>query len=149
VQRLGSGGKDRTARCWQLIVTRQPGDAKTLKYSLANASETLTLQRLAYMQRQRYWVERAFQEAKTEAGLGSCSSKMRTWRSVSPKSSEEFLSETHETTRLQTARAPLSPPKCLFSFKNQLRLSADISSKHRLELEQQVELHDQLIGKPA
>lgn len=57
------------ARCWQLIVTRELGAPETTKYSLSNASDKLPLQRLAYMQRQRYWIERAFQEAKNEAGM--------------------------------------------------------------------------------
>lgn len=62
-------GKDSEAYCWQLIITREVGNPETIKYSLTNASESLPVQRLCYMQRQRYWVERAFQEAKNEAGL--------------------------------------------------------------------------------
>jgi len=37
-----------------------------------------SLSRLAYMQRQRYWVERAFQEAKNEAGLDEY--QARSWQ---------------------------------------------------------------------
>lgn len=36
------------------------------------------MQRLAYMQRQRHWVERAFQEAKNEAGLDEY--QARSWQ---------------------------------------------------------------------
>lgn len=71
-------GKDCTARKWQLLVTREVGDPKVLKYSLSNAAFTTSLQRLVYMQRQRYWVERAFQEAKNEAGLDEYQS--RSWQ---------------------------------------------------------------------
>ena len=71
-------GKECTSRKWQLLVTREVGDPQTVKYSLSNAPLTISLQRLAYMQRQRYWVERAFQEAKNEAGLDEY--QARSWR---------------------------------------------------------------------
>jgi len=71
-------GKDSKTRCWQLIVTREVGDAEAIKYSLSNAAATIPLQRLAYMQRQRYWIERAFQEAKKEAGLAEY--QARSWQ---------------------------------------------------------------------
>ena len=71
-------GKDCTARSWQLLVTREVGDAKAVKYSLSNAPSRTSLQRLVYMQRQRYWVERAFQEAKNEAGLDEY--QARSWQ---------------------------------------------------------------------
>lgn len=71
-------GKDQQARCWHLVVTREPGAPDKLKYSLSNAAPSISLQRLVYMQRQRYWVERAFQEAKNEAGMGDY--QARSWR---------------------------------------------------------------------
>lgn len=58
-----------SARCWHLIATREVGDAKTTKYSFSNAPVDTSLQRLVYMQRQRFWIERLFQDAKNEAGL--------------------------------------------------------------------------------
>jgi SRSO17 transposase len=70
--------KDTEARSWQLVVTREKGDPKAVKYSLSNAPSSLSLQRLAYMQRQRYWVERAFQEAKNEAGMDEY--QARSWQ---------------------------------------------------------------------
>ena len=69
---------DPEARSWQLVVTREKGDPKTVKYSLSNAPSSTSLPRLAYMQRQRYWVERAFQEAKNEAGLDEY--QARSWQ---------------------------------------------------------------------
>jgi hypothetical protein len=66
------------ARSWQLVVTREKGDPKTIKYSLSNAPRSTSLPRLAYMQRQRYWVERAFQEAKNEAGMDEY--QARSWQ---------------------------------------------------------------------
>lgn len=71
-------GKDAKACCWQLVVTREVGAPDTIKYSLTNAAESLSIQRLSYMQRQRYWVERAFQEAKNEAGLDEY--QARSWQ---------------------------------------------------------------------
>ena len=71
-------GKQTQARCWQLVVTREIGAPETIKYSLSNAAESFSLQRLAYMQRQRYWIERAFQEAKNEAGMDEY--QARSWQ---------------------------------------------------------------------
>jgi SRSO17 transposase len=71
-------GTDSQARCWQLVVTREKGDPEAVKYSLSNAPASTSLSRLAYMQRQRYWVERAFQEAKNEAGLDEY--QARSWQ---------------------------------------------------------------------
>jgi hypothetical protein len=51
---------------------------ETTKYGLSNAAERIPLQRLAYMQRQRYWIERAFQEAKNEAGMDEY--QARSWQ---------------------------------------------------------------------
>lgn len=66
------------ARCWQLLVTREIGSPETIKYSLTNASNKIPLSKLAYMQRQRYWIERAFQEAKNEAGMNEY--QARSWQ---------------------------------------------------------------------
>lgn len=71
-------GKDDQARHWQLVVTREPASHATVKYSLSNAPCSTSLQRLSYMQRQRYWVERAFQEAKNEAGMDEY--QARSWQ---------------------------------------------------------------------
>src|SRR5271167_2851829 len=62
-------GKGERPRCWHLIVRREVGSVKTIKYSLSNApAGTLRLQ-LAQMQGQRYWIERAFEDGKGECGL--------------------------------------------------------------------------------
>ena len=52
-----------------LVISRNQADNK-IKYSLSNADYLTTpTDRFAYMQAQRYWVERAFQEAKSELGM--------------------------------------------------------------------------------
>jgi hypothetical protein len=61
-----------------LVVTREIGAPETVKYSLTNAPEKISLSRIAYMQRQRYWIERAFQEAKNEAGMDEY--QARSWQ---------------------------------------------------------------------
>lgn len=55
--------------CWRLLVTREIGATATVKYSLSNAPDDISVQRLVHLQRQRYWVERLFQDAKNDAGL--------------------------------------------------------------------------------
>jgi SRSO17 transposase len=62
-------GEEATARCWHLIVRREIGAPKKIKYSLSNAPADTPLERLAQMQGERYWVERAFEDAKGECGL--------------------------------------------------------------------------------
>ncbi len=62
-------GKEAEARHWHLIVRREVKSPEKLKYSLSNASEEISLERLAQMQGQRYWVERSFQDGKGQAGL--------------------------------------------------------------------------------
>jgi SRSO17 transposase len=71
-------GEEPTARCWHLLV-RQPTrlNPKT-KYSLSNAPAKTSVTRLAFMQAQRYWVERALQDGKSEVGMAHY--QVRGWR---------------------------------------------------------------------
>jgi len=62
--------KSTTAHQWHLICRREVGLPKTIKYSLSNAPLDVSLSRLGRMQAQRFWVERAFQDAKSHMGLG-------------------------------------------------------------------------------
>jgi hypothetical protein len=47
---------------------RAEGDG-TFKYSFSNAAAATAWERLAYMQAQRFWIERCFQDAKSELGM--------------------------------------------------------------------------------
>lgn len=60
---------------WHVIVTRQPN---RLKFSLSNAAPETSPERLVYMQGQRYFVERALQDAKQQGGLAEY--QVRGWR---------------------------------------------------------------------
>jgi SRSO17 transposase len=71
-------GEEPHAHCWHLIVRREV-KSKEIKYSLSNAPEDTPLKRLAFMQAQRYWIERIFQDAKNQCGLGEY--QARKWRS--------------------------------------------------------------------
>jgi SRSO17 transposase len=71
-------GKEKQAKHWHLIVRREVKGSK-IKYSLSNAPINTPLRRLAYMQAQRYWVERSFQDSKTSCGMSDY--QARKWRS--------------------------------------------------------------------
>jgi SRSO17 transposase len=69
--------QERQARCWTLVISRNKADHR-LKYGLSNADVgTTPIERFAYMQAQRYWVERAFQDAKSELGMSDY--QVRKW----------------------------------------------------------------------
>jgi SRSO17 transposase len=65
------------AHCWHLIVRRNSKTHGDYKYSLSNASEKTTRKRLAFMQSQRFWIERTLEDAKSECGMADY--QMRGW----------------------------------------------------------------------
>lgn len=71
-------GEEPTGHCWHLIVRREITSPQEIKYSLSNAPEATTPERLAYQQAQRFWVEQALRNAKSEAGLGDY--QLRLWQ---------------------------------------------------------------------
>ena len=58
-----------------LVREDESGD---LKYSLTNLPPETSLERLAYIQGQRYWIEHAFHEAKNELGMSQY--QVRVWQ---------------------------------------------------------------------
>lgn len=62
---------------YHLILRREPGKNSEYKYTLSNASPTTSHKRLAYMQAQRYWVERSFQDTKQSCGMKDY--QVRSW----------------------------------------------------------------------
>ena len=65
------------AHCWHLIVRREINAPGEIKYTLSNAPAETPIKRLAEMQAQRYWVERAFQDGKSECGMADY--QVRKW----------------------------------------------------------------------
>lgn len=59
------------------LVAREMEDGK-IKISWTNASATLSWEVLAYMQAQRHWVERTFEDGKSELGMAQY--EVRKWR---------------------------------------------------------------------
>lgn len=67
----GSGPRKR------LLVVRQDRDGG-MKYSLSNLAADLSWERYGYVQGQRFWVEHAFHEAKSQLGMAQY--QVRVWR---------------------------------------------------------------------
>ena len=75
-------GKENSARQRTLVVRRDIGKKRKkgkIKYSLSNGSiADYTIKQFAYFQAQRYWVERDFQNGKSELGMSDY--QIRKWR---------------------------------------------------------------------
>lgn len=71
-------GKEAQAHQWHLIVRRELDSPDTIHYTLSNAPAETPTHRLAQMQAQRFWIERALQDAKSESGLADY--QARKWR---------------------------------------------------------------------
>lgn len=65
--------------CWHLIVRREMNDPNTIKFSISNAAKDTSIKKLAQMQAQRYWIERAFQDGKSHIGMAQY--QARQWQS--------------------------------------------------------------------
>jgi SRSO17 transposase len=70
-------GQSEKATCWTLLATKSLGKNPDTKISLTNAPKRTTLKRLGWMQRQRYWIERTFEDGKSECGMADY--QVRKW----------------------------------------------------------------------
>lgn len=70
-------GEETHARQWHLVIRRDPHSKSDYKYSLSNAAADTPVPRLAFMQGQRYWIERTFEDGKSETGMADY--QMRGW----------------------------------------------------------------------
>lgn len=71
-------GREQTARFWHVVVIREVSSPETIKYVLSNAPAETSVERLVQMQRQRFWIERSFEDGKSESGLADY--QVRGWR---------------------------------------------------------------------
>ncbi len=71
--------KSAIAHQWHLIVRREINSPGTIKYSVSNAPQQTRVLKLAKMQSQRFWIERAFQDAKSHIGMAQY--QARKWQS--------------------------------------------------------------------
>jgi SRSO17 transposase len=69
-------GKNSTEAEW-LVVTRTDSKTPEIRYHLSNATEDVSLEKLAHVANARYWVEDCFQRAKGEIGLDHY--EVRSW----------------------------------------------------------------------
>jgi len=70
-------GKERQARCWRVVCMRykETGD---IKYMLSNAGANVPLKEVLLKKCHRYWVERCFQDGKSNVGMADY--QIRGWR---------------------------------------------------------------------
>jgi SRSO17 transposase len=71
-------GKESAAHFWHLIARREIGSPKKIKYTLSNAPESMKTGRLAFMQAERYWIEHALRNGKSEVGMADY--QLRKWQ---------------------------------------------------------------------
>jgi SRSO17 transposase len=71
-------GNEQQARFWHLVATREVGSSDKVKYALSNASAEISWERLVQLQRQRFWIERSFEDGKSGSGLADY--QVRGWR---------------------------------------------------------------------
>jgi SRSO17 transposase len=70
-------GEEATAHLWHLMVRREVGAKAVSHYCLSNAPAGTALAELARVQGQRYFIEHAFREAKSECGMADY--QVRRW----------------------------------------------------------------------
>ena len=62
-------GEEKEARHWTLYIRRDIQAPGEIRYCLTNAPVTTPTSQLAEMEAQRFWIERAFEDAKSQLGM--------------------------------------------------------------------------------
>lgn len=137
-----------------LILRKDEGEQK-LKYQYSNSPSDTPLERLAEMSHSRYWVERAIQDAKGEAGLDEY--ELRSWRGWqhhmtmtilamlfllelqldwNPKAPELTLQDVREILEVILPKREITPEDILklIEQKHKAKLSARRSKYRKYEL---------------
>jgi len=137
-----------------LILRKDEGEQK-LKYQYSNAPSETPLERLAEMSHSRYWMERAIQDAKGEAGLDEY--ELRSWRGWhhhitmtilamlfllelqldwKPKAPELTLQDVREILEVILPKREITPEEILklIEQKHKAKLSARLSKHRKSEL---------------
>jgi len=70
-------GTESEPRLWTLLIVRNPADHTDIHYALTNAAADTQLLDLVRIERQRFWIEHALGDAKSEVGMGHY--EVRTW----------------------------------------------------------------------
>lgn len=70
--------EEQSFRRWTLYVRRDVSEAGEIKYCLTNAAESVPTSVVAAMEAQRFWIERSFEDAKSQAGMAEY--QVRGWR---------------------------------------------------------------------
>lgn len=133
------------------LILRKDECVKKLKYQYCNAPSNTPIERLAEMSHSRYWMERAIQDAKGEAGLDEY--ELRSWRGWhhhmtmtilsmlfllelqldwQPKAPELTLQDVREILEVILPKREMNPDEILklIEQKHKAKLSAR-RSKHR------------------
>lgn len=72
------GAQANTFQQWRLFVRRELQCPDEVSYTMTNAGAEVTIERIAFMQAQRYFIEQVFRDAKSEAGMADY--QVRGWR---------------------------------------------------------------------
>lgn len=70
-------GTESKSRLWTLLIVRDSADHTDIHYALTNASADMPLFDLVRIERQRFWIEHALGDAKSEVGMSHY--EVRSW----------------------------------------------------------------------
>lgn len=137
-------GQEQTPHCWHLLVRREVGALMVSHYyCLSNAPEQTSLNELARLQAQRFFIEHSFRETKSECGLADY--QVRRWDAWHHHMALVMLGALFLVKEKITARAhaPMLSLNDLVTVLRQLlppqqptveTLAATITQRHRMRL---------------